>query len=51
MHQSFVDSLVCGMACALILQPHLWLTGNKYVDYFVCHCWHGQVRIIFLDVW
>ena len=42
-HQSFVDCLVCGMASALILQPHLWMSGHKIFDYFLCHCWHSQV--------
>ena len=45
-HQSFCDCLVCAMASAVILQPHLWLSGNKIFDYFVCHCWHSQVSVI-----
>ena len=46
-HQSFCDCLVCAMASVVILQPHLWLSGNKIFDYFVCHCWHSQVRVNF----
>lgn len=41
-HQSFVDSMVCAMAFILMLQPYNWLTGNKYIDIFICHAWHSQ---------
>ena len=49
-HQSFCDCLVCGMASAVILQPHLWMSGNKIFDYFVCHCWHSQVSSILIRI-
>ena len=41
-HQSLVDSLVCAMASAVMLQPFHWLSGNEYFDVFVCHAWHSQ---------
>jgi len=53
-HQAVLDSLVCAMGTALLLETPMWTTGNAIVDVVVCHIWHGQAifwSVILLSVW
>ena len=53
-HQAVLDSLVCAMGTALLLETPMWTTGNDIVDVVVCHVWHGQALFwgtILLSVW
>ena len=53
-HQAVLDSLVCAMGTALLLETPMWTTGNHIFDVVVCHLWHGQAlfwSVILLSVW
>ena len=53
-HQSLVDSWVCLTAILLLVQPPMWLTGNKHFDIFLCMAWHGQGLywgVVLLSIW
>ena len=53
-HQSLVDSGVCVVAAATILQPSLWTTGVFWVDAIVCLFWHSQAIYwftVFVSTW
>ena len=42
LHQSVVDGYLCVAATALFLQPAMWSTGVRTIDWLVCRLWHTQ---------
>ena len=41
-HQSLIDGYLCVAAMVLFLQPAMWWTGVRWIDWVVCHFWHTQ---------
>ena len=42
-HQSVVDCYMCIVATAMFLQPTMWSTGVRALDWAVCRLWHTQL--------
>ena len=42
-HQSVVDCYLCIVATAMFLQPTMWSTGVRAIDWTVCRLWHTQL--------
>ena len=40
--QSFLDACCCFFSTILLLAPAMWKTGVLWLDYVICHLWHGQ---------